>query len=209
MGYQPRREEIHLITDWRNPRAGYINPNSEKVPTLISYNGSSCHWGFEADDTAAKRWFKVMLDPQHEYAQSSDVVVNCQTTVEDAKRAAIDYLRELWSYAQSNIQNHIGEEDDEIHFEVVLTVPAVWSPTAKERTRKIAKDAGLPSAIHIVSELEAAVIAVFYDKVRDGDTFRVCGTHMERFDSEAFAYDHIANRRTTSSLFVTLAGGLW
>ncbi len=48
--------------------------------------------------------------------------------------------------------------------QVVLTVPAMWSHKAKDKTLKAAKAAAIPGEIKMVTEPEAAALATLKDK---------------------------------------------
>jgi len=90
-----------------------------------------------------------------------------------AQDAAADYLRFLWSYTKEHIRRHTPKDDDDNHSpKVVITVPAMWSDVAKERTRKAAEAAGIPGDVSLVSEPEAAALAEFKDKLKKGDPLK-------------------------------------
>jgi molecular chaperone DnaK (HSP70) len=78
-----------------------------------------------------------------------------------ATTVATDYIRELWRYAMKDIEE---EQDNfnpqETDFRVVIGVPAVWSPLATDRMYTIAREAGLPENIELISEPEAAALSV-------------------------------------------------
>jgi len=174
-------KHVNLITDWENPTANYSNPNSDKVPTLISYNESGAAWGFEAAVTKGStlRWFKILLEPENKYEKTPEQVIDSKANLEKlgktAQDAVTDYLRLLWSYALEHIRKHIPKDDDDNQSpKVVITVPAMWSDAAKELTRQAAEDAGIPGDISLVSEPEAAALAEFKDKVKKGEPLTVC-----------------------------------
>ena len=79
-----------------------------------------------------------------------------------------------------HIQRVEGDAWETIYsLRVVLTVPAIWSPIAKEKTLRAAKTAGLPANIDLVSEPEAAALAVLKEKDKEkklevGSSFVVC-----------------------------------
>jgi molecular chaperone DnaK (HSP70) len=176
---------VRLITDW--PMTNSAVGNSDKVPTRISYkNGRPHSWGNSVKSTEeCFRWFKLLLDPKHKLANqaqaartSSNLLGKLNKKVEDV---AADYLRMVWQYAKDDVQRKQGDNWESIYtLRVVLTVPAIWSAAAKERTLSIAKAAGLPDSISLVSEPEAAALAVLKEKndedasLQVGDTFVVC-----------------------------------
>jgi len=169
-----------VIDDWPKSRLH----KSSKVPTLITYDerGSVSAWGFSAESTPAPlTGFKLLLEnwTEHKfylaYRESKfvrDFKENCPAgKTEDI--VASDYLHCLWDYTITDIKRDRGQDFmDQFSLRVTLGVPAMWSPTAKERMRGIAIKAGLPSDVTLVSEPEAAVLAVMeaYDgtlEVRD------------------------------------------
>jgi len=165
---------IRVINDWPNPRAQ--NATSDKVPTSISYLGGVPHnWGYQT--VASERtfkWFKILLEPDHRYRSGVDHVRTSskllEVTNKTAEQVAGDYLGLLWKYTKSDIARHQGDDWEKIHsLRVVLTVPAIWSAVAKEKTLRAAKAAGLPDNILLVTEPEAAALAVLQAKATEQD----------------------------------------
>ncbi|KAJ8131335.1 hypothetical protein O1611_g2287 [Lasiodiplodia mahajangana] len=178
-------KKVRLITDWRNPQA--TNANQEKVPSKISYrDGHVHHWGYEVSiKEESFKWIKILLEPEQKYSHTVDEVKHSNQLLTQlgmtADQVVRDYLRELWAYTRENIRKRIDEDDWESIFQrrVTLTVPAIWSHQAKDRTLRAAKEAGLPDDIHIVTEPEAAALATLKSKaaentIQSGDAFVVC-----------------------------------
>ncbi|KAF2815177.1 uncharacterized protein BDZ99DRAFT_408930 [Mytilinidion resinicola] len=179
-------QNVRLITDWPNP--GSLVASAEKVPTAISYkDGKPNNWGYNVEMTekSSFKWFKILLDPEHKLRNKAEPVVasssllsSLQKTAEDV---AADYLRLVWEYTRDDIRRMKGDDWESLYsLKVVLTVPAIWSPAAKEKTEKVALAAGLPKNLSLVSEPEAAALAVMKDKndeektMQVGDAFVVC-----------------------------------
>ncbi|RSL54238.1 hypothetical protein CEP54_009995 [Fusarium duplospermum] len=178
-------KRIRLITDWPNPSA--TNANADKVPSLISYqNGRVANWGYEVGiKEEAFRWVKILLEPKSKYSEeqeqihkSTELLAKLNKTAEEVIG---DYLGQIWEYTKEDIRKRVGDNDWQKNFElhVVLTVPAMWSHVAKDRTLKAARRAGLPEDIHLVTEPEAAALATLHDKAEEnsltkGDAFVVC-----------------------------------
>jgi len=156
-------KKIHLITDWPNPNATYANSNSERVPTMISYqNYSPAKWGYEAEVTGtALRWFKLLLEPHHEHVRATETAMMLDRIHKTPQEVTADYLRFLCSHTAEHIRLSIDRESIG-SIMVVITVPAMWSDFASERTRKAA-EAVLPGHITLVREPEAAALAVIQD----------------------------------------------
>lgn len=161
--------------------------NADKVPTRISYkNGQPHNWGGSVKSgEECFRWFKLLLDPKQKLANQAQAATSSRNLLgklnKKADDVAVDYLRMVWQYTKDDIQRKQGDNWETIYkLRVVLTVPAIWSAGAKERTLSIAKAAGLPEDISLVSEPEAAALAVLKEKndedasLQVGDTFVVC-----------------------------------
>jgi molecular chaperone DnaK (HSP70) len=123
-------------------------------------------------------WFKLLLDPKNQVGRDSDKVLKTVRVLKQldksAEDVAVDYLRMIWKYTLDDIQKVRGDDWSEIYtIRAVMTVPAIWSPAAMERTLNIAKKAGLPADVRLVREPEAAALAVLKDKQEDGDKLQV------------------------------------
>lgn len=174
---------IRLINDWPDPRGA--TANSEKVPTALSYeNGSVKHWGFAAARSGLC-WFKLLLEPQSKHAKEAAKLSETEELIRQMgksyEQVASDYIRKLWEYAMKDIEKIKGANwESSYTVRCVLTVPAIWSDAAKDRTRTVAQMAGLPEDIGILEEPEAAARAVLNDRneeeqtLKIGDCFVVC-----------------------------------
>jgi hypothetical protein len=181
-------KQIRLIKNWPNPNTRIAD--SEKVPSIISYkNGQPQNWGYEveiADDSF--RWFKILLDPAHKYSRGVEPVTASKQLLSNlnksAEEVAADYLRLIWEYTKEDIRRVKGQNWASIYsLKVVLTVPAIWSPAAKDRTERVARAAGLPDNISLVTEPEAAALAVLKEASKDGMSLAVCspGIYLRKF----------------------------
>ncbi|GAW26935.1 putative Hsp70 family chaperone [Rosellinia necatrix] len=179
------QKKLRVIMDWPNPQAA--NANAEKVPSTISYQDGIVHsWGYEVDIRAESfKWIKILLEPEKKYSQTVAEVRNSNNLLtklgKTADEVVTDYLRQLWEYTREDIRKRIDEEHWEDMFKVhaVLTVPAMWSHKAKDRTLAAARRAGFPEYIEIVTEPEAAALATLKGKeqentLKPGDAFVVC-----------------------------------
>jgi len=170
-------KKIHVVKDWPNP-----NPvaESDKVPSKITYqNGKPNQWGFKVDyKEQSLLWFKLLLDEKSKVGRDSENVTCTLRQLAALKKApedvAADYLSLVWQYAKDDIRRERGDGWDEIYTtRAVLTVPAIWSEAAKARTLRIARKAGIPENVSLVTEPEAAALAVFRDRKDEGDAFEV------------------------------------
>jgi hypothetical protein len=153
--------------DWPDP--GVPNANRDKVPTVISYNndGSICHWGFDVEpDERQFRWFKFLLEPYHKNTEKVDFVYKSRELLDELNKTAVqvvsDYLGCVWRHVLGFFRREYGPQFETTMFRVVvvLTVPAIWSNSARQQTKDAAVAAGIPGNILIVSEPEAGALAV-------------------------------------------------
>lgn len=176
-------QKVRLITDWPHP--GSTLPSVEKVPTAISYeNGEPKDWGYNVDfatEMNSFKWFKILLDPEHKLRNKAEPVVAASSLLrslgKSAEDVAADYLRLIWEYTCDDIKRMKGDDWGSMYnVKVVLTVPAIWSPAAKDRTEKVALAAGLPKDVSLVSEPEAAALAVLHDRDKTEEPIKVPGS---------------------------------
>ena len=74
---------------------------------------------------------------------------------------ARDYLKQLHGHIMTTLLRQFGDEVwKSAHFDFALTVPAIWSDAAKERTRRAANAAGLgaDTSLELLSEPESAAV---------------------------------------------------
>ena len=162
---------IRLIENWPNPAAEVAN--QEKVPSIISYvDGKPQKWGYTVGLTDESfRWIKILLEENHQYVTSVEPVQNSNNLLIKVKKTAqevvADYLKLLWQYTLDDIRKFHPTFESIFALRVVLTVPAIWSPAAKEKTKQAAHLAGMPDAIKLVTEPEAAALATLKDKAEE------------------------------------------
>jgi molecular chaperone DnaK (HSP70) len=152
------------------------------VPTAISYtDGKPNNWGYNVELTEKNsfKWFKILLDPEHKLRNKAEPVVASSSLLASLKKTAedvaADYLRLIWEYTRDDIRRMKGDDWETMYtVKAVLTVPAIWSPAAKDRTEKVARAAGLPKNISLVSEPEAAALAVMQARDDAEEPIQVC-----------------------------------
>lgn len=174
-----------VITDWTTSKAS--NADQEKVPSAISYDekGKVEHWGYEAIELGHSectfRWFKIMLETgsrpgnteEQKYIENTRQSINAllERTNKTPEDVTADFLRALWEHAREYIRKRVDNTSWEKTTVVVLTVPAVWSDLAKQKTLNSAKKAGLGDC-NILSEPEAAALSTLKDR-SDGQVLEV------------------------------------
>jgi len=151
-----------------------------KVPTVIAYQpGGEVKWGFEAlhsDPSKSLRWLKLLLEPDLDLRPSEVIDISKAAELlrsynKTPVQAASDYLKALWSHIVEQIhEDHSKAVYDYAKKSIILTVPALWSPTAKHNTFQVAAGAGLTDDkydLQIVSEPEAAAAAILKDRIKE------------------------------------------
>ena len=117
------------------------------------------------------KWIKILLEEHHEYVTTVEPVKDSNTLLRKVDKTAqgvvADYLRLLWGYTLDDIRKFYPDFQEIFTLRVVLTVPAVWSHAAKDRTSQAARIAGLPEDITLVTEPEAAALATLKEKAEE------------------------------------------
>ncbi|KAM0330861.1 hypothetical protein ACHAQA_003816 [Verticillium albo-atrum] len=160
-----RPDRRTAITSWPVSQTIREGESSDKVPTKLRYAGGDIQWGFTIPMTAPQNeiaeWFKLDLDP---------ALQNIGSTIATEARAGrsvdqlvTDYISALGDHLRYTLREKLGEHIiNSTPLEFCVTVPAIWSDLAKEKTRQACQRApGLVatrSPIHMVSEPEAAAI---------------------------------------------------
>jgi len=146
------------------------------VPSSITYNdnGRVANWGYMVDEVKEDplQWIKIMLDPSHKYygntQQRKQVSARLETLDKTPEDVVADYLKCLWDYTIAHLKRKKGEDFQSVYaVKVVLTVPAVWSALAKNKTLRAAQKAGIKTDIKLVTEPEAGALALLKDKCEE------------------------------------------
>ncbi|KAL8748178.1 MAG: hypothetical protein Q9184_007499, partial [Pyrenodesmia sp. 2 TL-2023] len=145
-------------------------------------------WGFQIPSNAKRlQWFKLGLDASAQPASSAiaeefpDQRATTPTDNQSPEVLATEYLRALHEHVLAVLEADLPQSVySTTSIEYVLTVPAIWSEMAKDKTRQCAQEAGMgeEEKLRVVSEPEAAAvwslnrIGPFRPKV--GDIVVVC-----------------------------------
>lgn len=155
----------------------------------IQYSDENYKWGFQIGDYGPRhQWFKLALDPTHCNGASSalardypDSNASPPEYIHSPEKLVTDYLTALRKHAELVLRNKLPESAlTSTPIEFVITTPAVWSDAAQAKTRLCAEKAGMGvgSALHIISEPEAAAMyaldAMDPHNIKVGDTFVLC-----------------------------------
>ncbi|KAH8665032.1 hypothetical protein BGZ60DRAFT_432284 [Tricladium varicosporioides] len=180
---QTSADKIEVIRQWPNG-PGTIG----KVPSVIAYQSENSdegltedQWGFSANGMKSYLWTKLLLGKDSRSSNATqdsklkDLYRNGFCTLppgKTAKDVVTDYLSGLYKYLIERLQRH-----DETTFRITpmefwVTVPAMWTDAAKTATIEAAQAAGFGSrlmdSIHIITEPEAAALAVLMPRVGFG-----------------------------------------
>lgn len=85
-------------------------------------------WGYEADKSQSPRWFKILLEPDSQYARDFKGMADAGTSPgipENAIQSTVEYLERLWSHIEDDIMIRI--QNDQFRPRIVLAIPAMWS----------------------------------------------------------------------------------
>ncbi|KAK2778157.1 hsp70-like protein [Colletotrichum kahawae] len=160
-----RADRRTAITTWPISKTVREGESSDKVPTKLRYAGDEIQWGFSIPISAPQdevvEWFKLDLDPS---LQSMGQAVSSEGRGgRNVDKLVTDYISALGEHLTYTLREKLGEQVvTTTPLEFVVTVPAIWSDLAKEKTKQACQKAsGLSSSktpIHLVSEPEAAAI---------------------------------------------------
>ncbi|KAH8595949.1 hypothetical protein B0O99DRAFT_511415 [Bisporella sp. PMI_857] len=175
-----KKTELWPIVDW----PGLEGHRQPKVPTLISYDpddSTKFRWGGQVDwRSDAVAGVKLLLDPDQPkpiYIPSGNAKNELKKLPKDPVDVAADFIGAMYKHALGKIESAVDK--DYFHFcqkQFVLSVPAVWSDKAKDKTLRAAKKAGIHPVV-LIKEPEAAALYTLYVNERAlsvGDAFVVC-----------------------------------
>lgn len=164
--------------------------STEHLHRILKYdnNLNSYRWGFQIRDNEERlEWFKLDLDPSQDRGETGlsrtfprPPALHRPNNV-SSQRLVTDYLKALKNHAEYMLKERLPDVIlRATPREYILTIPAVWSDLAKQKTKICAEAAGMGSGdrLHVISEPEAAAICVLEDLdphfINVGDTFLVC-----------------------------------
>ncbi|OTA60000.1 actin-like ATPase domain-containing protein [Hypoxylon sp. EC38] len=175
-----KKPEVNPILDW----PGLEGHRQPKVPTLISYDphdSTKFKWGGQIDwRSEAVQGVKLLLDPdqpQPIYLPTNNTKGELKKLPKDPVDIAADFIGAIYKHALSKIESAAVKDYFEFcQKQFVLSVPAVWSDKAKDRTLRAAKQAGIHPVV-LIKEPEAAALYTLHVHQRAlnvGDAFVVC-----------------------------------
>lgn len=191
------------------------------MPTEISYckvppkNGSTSSlessaipaqttkWGFQFKPEEARlRCIKLFLDKNQKlphFVSPLETAAQLRKYDKTVMEAVSDYLAQIYKHTMETLIRRYGETFMSLtKVQFILTVPAVWSDSAKDGTLKAAEKAGMGKRheLQLISEPEAAAVytlkAIQPNHLQIGDNFIVC-------DAGKICYLHICETSANRS----------
>ncbi|KAM0285774.1 hypothetical protein ACHAQH_001235 [Verticillium albo-atrum] len=160
-----RPDRRTTITSWPVSKTILEGESSDKVPTKLRYVDGRVQWGFTIPMTAPQNeiveWFKLDLDPTLQ--DMGTAVAKEGRAGRSVDQLVTDFVSALGEHLRYTLRSKLGEHIvSKTPLEFCVTVPAIWSDLAKDKTRQACQKAsGLVatrSPIYLVSEPEAAAI---------------------------------------------------
>ncbi|KAI9374735.1 hypothetical protein BJX61DRAFT_264991 [Aspergillus egyptiacus] len=172
-----RPDHISVIESWPAQVGMQEGMSSVKVPTELRYTSDeNVEWGFQIPALVDRyQWFKLGLD------ESTPLVSTRSWGDKTPEGLAEDYLTALYKHIMYTLEQKLGTALlRTIPLEFSLTVPAIWTEAAKDKTLKACQKAGLKSdsGISLVTEPEAAAVYALQGLdphgLKEGDNFVLC-----------------------------------
>jgi molecular chaperone DnaK (HSP70) len=197
-GGDPSRiaENVKVIKTWPSASQHY----SEKTPTIIAYSSDPPSWGatVKRQDETQVSHFKLGLQPNvgTHYRRPPPISNSPQSALpflsnvnwkhpQFPEKTALDFCADYLTCVHRYIKEvflprqygAVFLRNQEISY--IITVPAIWTDSAKELTRQAAVRAGIPDdKLDLITEPEAAALycATLGEEVdlEEGDRFLVC-----------------------------------
>lgn len=162
-------EQVEIIHDWpsQHTRIG----TKEKVPSEITYQAEGLVWGSLIPPYLDRHmWTKLQLDPQLNGEAAKifrELSKSRQTERKQPVEIVADYLAQVKAHLIRNLDQKYGKALwRSLPITLVVTVPAVWTDVAKNRTLQAIAKAGfnsleLPQLVQqpiLTTEPEAAAL---------------------------------------------------
>ncbi|KAG8628970.1 hypothetical protein KVT40_002835 [Elsinoe batatas] len=157
---------------------------SDKAPTIIEYvPGADLLVGYEVSaNPNAIVCAKLALDTRQdfpEWVSRADLTARLDAVGKSAEDAVRDYFTRLRKTAIEELTKRgFYKQDAPAEIRWVMTIPAVWSDAARQKTLDAAKAAGIGPKIQTISEPEAAAVHTFATlqnkDLKIGDVYIVC-----------------------------------
>ncbi|KAI5269890.1 actin-like ATPase domain-containing protein [Aureobasidium subglaciale] len=233
--YSANPDDIEIIKTW----PGGNGITSDKVPTEIAYETAELStplnnkitpeqggakatvqkikWGFQFKPEEPRlRCIKLFLDRNQKlphFVSPLDTAAHLRSCDRTVMHAVSDYLGQIYTHTMETLNRRYGDSFMAItKVEFVLTVPAVWSDSAKNATLQAAEKAGMGKKheLRLVSEPEAAMLhalkTVQPHNLKVNDNFVVCDAGGGTVDCIGYKITQLSPLRVEESAVGT--GGL-
>jgi molecular chaperone DnaK (HSP70) len=161
-------KNIAVIKDWpsRHTKIG----TKEKVPSEIAYTPDGTQWGsLIAPNIQRHMWTKLDLDsPQ--IGEAAKILNELSLSAKGPSKQAVDivadFLTQVKDHLIKNLEERYGNQlSKTLPITLVVTVPAVWSDAAKDRTLQAVRKAGFdtpgfPNLKRVVTTTEPEAAAI-------------------------------------------------
>lgn len=158
---------------------------SAKVPTELSFDEGGVKWGFQIPENQSRyQCFKLELEPKiakdsshlgMAYPDPKALSTNDRNNGESLCSAYLTCMRKhILEMLKRGLSAAVINTTP---IEFILTVPAIWSESAKQNTGSCAERAGLNSSSRMIAEPEAAIMYCLKqesDNLDVGDIVVVC-----------------------------------
>jgi hypothetical protein len=188
-------DRIQIVQDWKSVIS--MIGTKEKVPSEIAYTDNGIKWGAEIPPhTKRYRWTKLQLENTStgEAEKIHEEMSSLSTYGAAAEKPPVEIVADFLSGVKTKLIENLDRQYGTtlwktLPITLVITVPAVWSDAAKDRTMQAVRQAGfntvdLPQLRRttVITEPEAAAIytikswkgSVHDAQLALGDGFVVC-----------------------------------
>ncbi|MCJ1343067.1 hypothetical protein MMC31_001258 [Peltigera leucophlebia] len=171
-----QKDQVNVLDTWPSSLTQLEGTSDAKVPTQLRYTQGNIEWGFQIPSVVERHeWFKLCLT-----GASPRKTISAGPS-RSPEELTSDYLSALINHLRYILGQKLGAAVlRSVSLEYVLTVPAIWDPSAREKTLAACRKAGIDSttSVSLVSEPEAAAIytlsALDTHDLEVGDTFVLC-----------------------------------
>jgi molecular chaperone DnaK (HSP70) len=147
-GTDLHEQRVEVIHDW--PSYHTKIGTKEKVPSEIAYTTEGVRWGSLIRSNVSRHmWTKLQLEGS-QVGESAKIQRELESIIEGSSKTpveiAADFLRQLKDHLIANLDQKYGSELwRTLPITFAVTVPAVWSDAAKDRTLQAFQKAGFDS----------------------------------------------------------------
>ncbi|KAJ4361747.1 hypothetical protein N0V83_010687 [Neocucurbitaria cava] len=171
-------KHIEVVNNWpsRHTKIG----TKEKVPSEIAYLPDGVLWGSLIPTNVTRHmWTKLQLDRPQE-GEAAKVIEEQQLAAYFSNKQPVDIIADFLTHVKDHLLRTLDEEYRReiwvtLSITLVVTVPAVWSDAAKDRTLQAVRQAGFnttcfPHLKRTILATEPEAAAIYTIKTLRGTT---------------------------------------